>query len=424
MITTMRKRLLSLRLILFIFCLLFTVSLSSSPENYKEDDCDTCYDFPADFDEQIKKIPDSKSNDYERITPPPGYSDVLVIFSAQNCSYCKTLVNSFIPDIALKYYKKFYIKVVYLNTPENYEKFYYLIQNKSITQKVLPIILSEKDMLVGSNDIDKRLEEFVKQDSRLIKLKIPSEAQIKKDISSQFDKMTSLVIVSAGLIDGINPCAFGTIIFLITYLSINKFKKRQILFSGLAFSLGVFTLYLLMGIGIYDVLSKVLIRNFGWLIYIKHLLAALMLLFFCLSIYDIFLFLKNKKSEDMILKLPENFRGIIHRFIRLYSKNSFSIILSFLLGFVISIIELACTGQVYFPTIMYLIKDHTYRLRAILYLLLYNLAFILPLIIVFMAVFFGISIKLVENQLRKNVWIIKILLALLFLSLFLIFLLK
>ena len=64
---------------------------------------------------------------------------------------------------------------------------------------------------------------------------------------------------------------------------------------------------------------------------------------------------------------------------------------AFVTGLVISIIELACTGQVYLPTIVFVMGMPELRVRAFLYLLLYNLLFVLPLVIVLVLAFLGTS---------------------------------
>jgi cytochrome c biogenesis protein CcdA len=57
---------------------------------------------------------------------------------------------------------------------------------------------------------------------------------------------------------------------------------------------------------------------------------------------------------------------------------------TFITGVVISIIELACTGQVYLPTILFVLGVPELRLQAGVYLVLYNLMFVLPLVVVFL----------------------------------------
>jgi hypothetical protein len=62
---------------------------------------------------------------------------------------------------------------------------------------------------------------------------------------------------------------------------------------------------------------------------------------------------------------------------------------TFVAGVVISAIELACTGQVYLPTILFVLSVPELQARAGVYLLLYNLMFVLPLLVVFLLAYFG-----------------------------------
>ncbi|UCF07900.1 MAG: hypothetical protein JSW28_09715, partial [Thermoplasmata archaeon] len=65
-----------------------------------------------------------------------------------------------------------------------------------------------------------------------------------------FQSFSVLTIMAAGLIDGLNPCAFATLIFFISYLNATKRSEKQILLIGISFVLGVFIAYLLLGVGI------------------------------------------------------------------------------------------------------------------------------------------------------------------------------
>jgi len=80
----------------------------------------------------------------------------------------------------------------------------------------------------------------------------------------------------------------------------------------------------------------------------------------------------------------------------------------------ISILELACTGQVYLPTIIFVSSLPELKLRAIFYLVLYNLLFILPLIVVFVLAYFGTTSKELTRFLQKHAAAVKLGLAVLF----------
>ena len=92
--------------------------------------------------------------------------------------------------------------------------------------------------------------------------------------------------------------------------------------------------------------------------------------------------------------------------------NSF-VIGAFAAGFMVSILELACTGQVYLPTITLMVRQGEGALPYV-YLLLYNVCFIIPLLAVFGFVYFGMSSKGLAKVMEKRVGTVKLLLALVF----------
>jgi hypothetical protein len=69
----------------------------------------------------------------------------------------------------------------------------------------------------------------------------------EESIVERFKGLGLLTIVSAGLIDGINPCAFATLIFFVSYLAFIGRKKKEVLWVGMGFSGAVFITYLLIG---------------------------------------------------------------------------------------------------------------------------------------------------------------------------------
>ena len=66
----------------------------------------------------------------------------------------------------------------------------------------------------------------------------------------RFRKFGLTTVLVAGFIDGLNPCAFATIVFLVSYLSFLGKKSKEILTYGLIFTFGVFIAYLVAGMGL------------------------------------------------------------------------------------------------------------------------------------------------------------------------------
>ena len=72
----------------------------------------------------------------------------------------------------------------------------------------------------------------------------------EQKIIERFRKFGLSTVLVAGFIDGLNPCAFATIVFLVSYLSFLGKKSKEILIYGIIFTFGVFIAYLLAGMGL------------------------------------------------------------------------------------------------------------------------------------------------------------------------------
>jgi hypothetical protein len=91
--------------------------------------------------------------------------------------------------------------------------------------------------------------------------------------------------------------------------------------------------------------------------------------------------------------------------------------LTFVAGAAISVIEVACSGQVYLPTILFVLGVPGLRVRAGLYLLLYNLMFVLPLVVVFLLAYLGTTSQQLAQFINRRAATIKLATAGLFLLL-------
>ena len=231
-----------------------------------------------------------------------------------------------------------------------------------------------------------------------------------------FDNLSWLTIAFAGLIDGLNPCAFATLIFFVSYLSLSQRQGREILFCGASFTGGVFLAYLVVGLGFYQVLDLLggVLQFLSNIVY--GLTAIFCLVLAVLSIRDAVRVGKGG-TADMGLHLPDKLRKRINSRIRAGRKASAYIWFAFVTGLIISMLELACTGQIYLPTIIFMTSQDSMQMQAIFYLLLYNFMFIIPLIVVFILAFYGTNSKDLTKFLEKHSMKIKIGMSFLFTAL-------
>ncbi len=231
-------------------------------------------------------------------------------------------------------------------------------------------------------------------------------------IIERFKSFGVLTVAAAGLIDGLNPCAFATLVFFISYLAFVGRKGREILMVGASFALGVFLTYLLVGVGLYQVLTRLpFLTTLGKWVY--GITAALCLFLAVLSFLD-YLQARRGRPEEMKLRLPLQLRRRINQVIRESASAQAVAGVAFVTGFVISLIELACTGQVYLPTILFVMGVPEMRAQAFVYLLLYNLLFITPLIVVFVLAYLGTTSEQLGRFVNTQTARIKLATALLF----------
>lgn len=232
----------------------------------------------------------------------------------------------------------------------------------------------------------------------------------KRRILERFRTMGPLTVAAAALVDGVNPCAFATILFFVSYLAISNRRRKELLAIGLAFTVGVFVTYFAIGLGAMSLLRIAnTIRIVGLVLY--GLMALSCFVLAGLSVHDYFL-ARQGKLHEMRLNLPEPLRERIKGRIR--ATSGAFVGTAFVSGLVVSLLELACTGQVYLPTISFVVGIPQMRGYAIAYLLLYNLVFVLPLLAVLLLAVYGVSAKQFQDWFVENAARSKLIMSVLF----------
>ena len=182
------------------------------------------------------------------------------------------------------------------------------------------------------------------------------------------------LVLSAGLLDGVNPCAFAVLVFLLMALTAAGTKKRAA-FTGFSYIAGVYIIYILSGIGIMSVVA-VSGLSFQFSIIAGGVAVAVGLI----GIMEGFL-RNNSKS----LGIPESSKKFISDKIKKASIPG-----AFVLGIIVGVFELPCTGGIYLAVLGLLSSEMTF-FEGLPYLILYNIMFVMPLIIIVLLVFFGLS---------------------------------
>jgi len=209
------------------------------------------------------------------------------------------------------------------------------------------------------------------------------------------DGLTLGIIIGAALIDSINPCVFGALIFLIAFMT-RVFKSRaKMLIGGLLYTAVVYITYLVLGFGI---LQFTIGTGFAGIFYL--VVASIAIFAGVLEIKDYFWYGKGF-SLQMIPGGAARLKYYTNKIAQL-EKTHISIlyILMALLGVFVVLIELPCTGAPYFA-ILGLLAQGTYA-TAVPLLLLYNFVFVIPLLMVIVISYLGVSSKRLEIWRKKN----------------------
>lgn len=287
------------------------------------------------------------------------------------------------------------------------------------TQNLTPLVAWGSGFLYGrtvtAEELQERLQEETQPAWWLEEIQSREREEALHHANHLLDSLTWTMLINAGLLDGINPCAFATIIFLVSYLLYLKRRRRFVLAVGACFCLGVFLSYLLYGLSL-----GFLIHQLNRFPLVKILLygsfAALGLLLFLLHLRDALRFRKNRRVADMEMGLGMETHRKIHGKIHQWAKlpDRLAIPAATLLGCVVSAMELACTGQVYLPTIAAIMADG-FQPKVFWMLLAYNAAFILPLLGVTLAAYWGTGAQALADWAKRHILATKAFLSLLFL---------
>lgn len=291
----------------------------------------------------------------------------------------------------------------------------------SAVRLVTPAVFGGAGYLIKKEVVFERLGDLIArsatvplEDWYVVDEAVLSEAG--KSIGRRYSAIGVGVVTAAGALDGVNPCAFATIIFLLSYLQVTKRRPRDIAQIGLAFIAGVFLAYFVLGLGLIELVARLTVlrfvsRGLNWII------AAFALVIMLLSLRDGVRCLRGQLTE-ITLQLPGFLKARIHGAIRRGARHRRFVLAAFVVGVVISFLELACTGQVYAPTIVFMLKTGENRTGAIFYLLAYNLAFVFPLFVIFALASFGLTNVALARWLQKHAATVKFCTAALFLVLF------
>ncbi|MCE5327804.1 MAG: hypothetical protein LLG01_15465 [Planctomycetaceae bacterium] len=248
---------------------------------------------------------------------------------------------------------------------------------------------------------------------------VPATAAASQAMLERFKSLGIGAIVAAGLVDGINPCAFTTIIFFLSMLGYLHKSKRDIILVGVGFTGAIFVTYLALGLVLMQALIefKARVVGAGGPMILGLIVAALVFALAGWSVVDVIRYKRSGDVRSMKLGLPKGIKQRIHKIIRegLTSRRLF--IGSIVVGFLVAVLESICTGQTYAPVLYVIQQLPSLRPQAIPYLLLYNIMFILPLVVILFLGYKGVTSEHLGDFMHRHLVGMKLGMAALFATL-------
>jgi cytochrome c-type biogenesis protein len=170
----------------------------------------------------------------------------------------------------------------------------------------------------------------------------------------------------AALIDSVNPCAFSILLLTVAFLlSVGKLRS-SILQIGSAYIAGLFVVYFMIGLGLLQTLHLFNTPHF-----MATVGAVLLVALGLINVANEFL-----PAFPIKLAIPHS----AHRRMAVLMERA-SIPTAVVLGALVGVCEFPCTGGPYLMAVGLLHDQATYY-SGVGYLLLYNVIFVLPLVLI------------------------------------------
>lgn len=327
------------------------------------------------------------------LAPAPGEDEPLpALSSAQDgkvdvyyfwgigCHYCAR-VEDFINSIPGKYPQVNLVKIEIYYSSTGQAMYWDYTSRYQIKDPVIPLIFIGDQYLMNvdpiRNGLDKAIQEAIDEgpavDPPDHNKPDPSDSSTGAvgPIGPSKD-LTIAMVIGASLADSINPCAISVMVFLLMFMS-NLGDRRKVLYVGVAYTVTVFVVYFVAGLGL-----LVFLHSMSMTRAVYYIAAALSIALGVVNIRDYFTMGRKEKAT---LAIPESRKPMIKRFVARASIPA-----AIALGLMVSLFELPCTGGVYLA-ILSLLSNSMTMVEGIPYLLLYNAIFVLPLGII-LAIFY------------------------------------
>jgi cytochrome c biogenesis protein CcdA len=311
---------------------------------------------------------------------PPGHV-IVYFFYNEYCGECQkslTFMENFRqrhPDVVIRSFD-------IANNPDNQQLFQQFDDRYGVPLSPVPAVFTGEWEIIGNENIQAHLDEIVTAAESNLTAGAPpfTLPPIPSITGTGTKELTIPIIIAAAIVDGLNPCALAVLLFLLVTIASVGSRKR-ILQVGLTFIGAVFLFYFISGLGVFAFVQVSGIPRIFSIV-----AASVAIVVGLVMIKEAFY-----PGRGLLLAIPESKKGTINRYI-----HESTLPAAFVLGILVGIFELPCTGGIYLAILSLITSKMTFAAGLPL-LVLYNVAFVVPLLVTLAIVYFGIPPERLET---------------------------
>lgn len=327
----------------------------------------------------------------------------IIYFYSETCPHCQAL-KPFLEGIEQEYAGRIALNRLDVAEIENYNLYNDLCTAKRYAGGTIPLVMIGDEFLVGEDRIRQGLAErivrWLGEDERICPLEsIGTTCEVIADADEAVPGLgTGLVwyktlpaVVISGLGDGINPCAFAVLIFMMTLLLEVSGNRRRLIRIGTGYITAFVLTNTLLGVLVYW-FSDLLFKGSR----VPFLIAAgIAVVAGLINIKDFFWY-----GKGISLKIPDRAHTVVQKYIILATVPA-----SVVVGVLMAFFEAPCSASIYYA-ILEMLRKHTASLASALpYIILYNIVFVLPLVVLFLIIYSTGEAKRLEGwRQAKRSW--------------------
>ena len=332
----------------------------------------------------------------------PGGSNVsvnAVFFYGESCSHCEK-VKPVIANVSSRYPDLNITRLEVDHNADNRQQLIDMSSRYGIPNTGVPTIFIGNHALIGEAEITNRFEAEVLAEQQRIASGAPENITSTIPANPPAPALSLFMVVGAALVDSTNPCGLSVLVFLLISMAAAGGRKRILLVGGVYIA-AMFLFHLLVGIGLFSAMAiSGLAKPFS------IIGGAIALILGIVTLADVF-----RNRETYLLSIPESGKGLLGTHIRKATLPA-----AFILGVLAGILGFSCTGGIYISILGLMGRDMTV-MAGLPWLIIYNIVFVLPLVLVTLLVAYGVSPERADRWRTSNKRAIRVIVGIILVAL-------